>query len=103
VRTGHTAWSDGNTHETGMTTAWTPNRAINSPAAGGADVDLSSKLIVQGGPTYVAIVARSFHPSGVNALMGDGSVRFIKSGINGVIWRGLGTIKGGEVIRADAY
>jgi prepilin-type N-terminal cleavage/methylation domain-containing protein len=45
----------------------------------------------------------SHHPSGVNLLLGDGSVRFTKDTINLAIWRGLGTIAGGEVISADSY
>jgi len=44
-----------------------------------------------------------FHPGGVNALLGDGSVRFLKESLNIVIQRSLITAKGGEVISADAY
>ncbi len=47
--------------------------------------------------------ARSFHPGGVNAAMGDGSVRFVKETIAVVTWRALGSINGGEVISADSY
>ncbi|MBX6315073.1 MAG: DUF1559 domain-containing protein [Isosphaeraceae bacterium] len=50
-----------------------------------------------------AKAARSRHPGGVNTLMGDGSVRFIKNSINVAIWRGLGSTHGGEVVSADAY
>jgi hypothetical protein len=39
----------------------------------------------------------------VNALVGDGSVRFIKSSIQWQTWRALGTVAGGEVISADSY
>jgi len=39
----------------------------------------------------------------VNALMGDGSVRFVKSSISGVTWRTLGTVSGGEVVSQEAY
>ena len=45
----------------------------------------------------------SYHPGGVNVLMGDGSVRFIKDSINVVTLRALITLKGGEVVSADAY
>jgi prepilin-type processing-associated H-X9-DG protein len=54
------------------------------------------------GPTFAAITSRSYHPGGVNALLADGSVRFIKSSIAGSVWRALGSINGGEVISADA-
>jgi hypothetical protein len=39
----------------------------------------------------------------VNILLGDGSVRFVKSAVDGMVWRGLGTVAGGEVISADAF
>ena len=105
---GHTFWADGNAHETGVTTAWPPNKVIRNlnplPAnSGGSDLDIETKLISSGGPTYAAIVARSYHPGGVNSLFGDGSVRFIKSSINPYTWRALGTPQGGEIISADQY
>ncbi len=46
---------------------------------------------------------RGNHPGGVNFAFGDGSVRFIKSTINALTYRGLGTRSGGEVISADSY
>ena len=45
----------------------------------------------------------SRHPGGVNLLLGDGSVRFIKDSIDRQVWRALGTIAGGEVLSADSY
>jgi prepilin-type N-terminal cleavage/methylation domain-containing protein/prepilin-type processing-associated H-X9-DG protein len=45
----------------------------------------------------------SFHPSGVNALFGDGSVRFIKDSINPVVMRGLVSLSGGEVLSSDQF
>ncbi|MDG3003188.1 DUF1559 domain-containing protein [Paludisphaera mucosa] len=45
----------------------------------------------------------SLHPGGVNAMMGDGSVRFVKSSVGLQTWRALGTRNGGEVISSDAY
>jgi prepilin-type N-terminal cleavage/methylation domain-containing protein/prepilin-type processing-associated H-X9-DG protein len=45
----------------------------------------------------------SYHPGGVNVLMADGHVQFIKNSINQMTWWALGTIAGGEVISADSY
>jgi prepilin-type processing-associated H-X9-DG protein len=44
-----------------------------------------------------------FHPGGVNALFGDGSVRFIKESLNILTQRSLITPGGGEVVSADSY
>jgi prepilin-type N-terminal cleavage/methylation domain-containing protein/prepilin-type processing-associated H-X9-DG protein len=45
----------------------------------------------------------SYHPGGVNILMGDGSVRYLKDVVNPVVLRGLVTPQGGEVISSDQY
>jgi type II secretory pathway pseudopilin PulG len=42
--------------------------------------------------------ARSWHLGGVNALMGDGSTRFVLETIDLSVWRGLGTRNGGELV-----
>jgi prepilin-type N-terminal cleavage/methylation domain-containing protein/prepilin-type processing-associated H-X9-DG protein len=102
VGTGHTAWVDGNSQETGMTTAFTPNRPAINPT-NGADLDILTLLISKDKPLYGAITARSYHPGGVNALFADGRVHFIKNSIDGMAWRALGTINGGEVISSDSY
>jgi prepilin-type processing-associated H-X9-DG protein len=47
--------------------------------------------------------ASSYHAGGVNTLMADGSVRFIKDTIALYVWWGLGTKAGGEVISADSF
>ncbi len=47
--------------------------------------------------------SRSRHPGGVNTVLADGSVRFVKNTISLQTWRSLGTASGGEVISADAY
>ncbi|SIO10229.1 prepilin-type N-terminal cleavage/methylation domain-containing protein/prepilin-type processing-associated H-X9-DG domain-containing protein [Singulisphaera sp. GP187] len=41
--------------------------------------------------------ATSAHPGGVNVLMGDGNVQFVKNGIAPPVWWGAGTKAGGEV------
>jgi len=42
--------------------------------------------------------ASSWHTGGVNVCMGDGSVRFVSDGIDFNMWRGMGTMAGGEVV-----
>ena len=42
--------------------------------------------------------ANSFHSGGVNAVFGDGSVRFIRNSISPYTWFGLGTRSGGEIL-----
>ncbi|TWT31274.1 hypothetical protein KOR34_46500 [Posidoniimonas corsicana] len=41
--------------------------------------------------------ARSLHPSGVNAAMADGSVRYVNDAIDLAVWQAMATIQGGEV------
>ena len=42
--------------------------------------------------------ARSRHPGGVNVIMADGSSRFVRTGIDRALWRGLGTRNGAEIV-----
>ena len=48
-------------------------------------------------------IATSKHAGGVNVLMADGSVKFIKNTISYVTWWALGTRANGETISSDAY
>ncbi len=68
---------------------WAACRTDCSGGCDGASMDYSN--------------AQSYHPGGVNALLADGSVRFLKSSVSMNIYWGLGTRAGGEVISADAY
>jgi prepilin-type N-terminal cleavage/methylation domain-containing protein/prepilin-type processing-associated H-X9-DG protein len=99
---GHTEWVDGHVHQTGFTTAWPPNTSILSND-NRHDLDINGQREARGGPTFAAVTSRSWHPGGVNVLLGDGSVRLIKDTVDGLVWRGLGTIRGGEVLSSDAY
>jgi prepilin-type processing-associated H-X9-DG protein len=47
--------------------------------------------------------ADSDHPGGVNALLADGRVCFIRDTINPRAWWALGTRAGGEVLTAEDY
>lgn len=96
--TGHSEWHHGADHHNGFTTAWTPNRVTSGTFAGVTypDVNLTGIREENGGPTYSAITARSYHAGGVNVLYADGAVAFVPDSINGWIWRGMATIAGGE-------
>ena len=69
--------------------AVTDARRINGPRAGATADDLARPS--------------SNHPGGVNVLLCDGSVKFIKDTINQRSWWALGTKAGGEVVSADSY
>jgi prepilin-type N-terminal cleavage/methylation domain-containing protein/prepilin-type processing-associated H-X9-DG protein len=46
--------------------------------------------------------ARSNHAGGVNLLLCDGSVRFIRNSISLSVWQAYGTRMGGEVVSSDS-
>jgi prepilin-type N-terminal cleavage/methylation domain-containing protein/prepilin-type processing-associated H-X9-DG protein len=48
-------------------------------------------------------ISSSNHPGGVNMLLADGSVRFVKSSISQNVWMSLGTRDGSEVVSSDSY
>ena len=102
IKLAHNVWVNSDVAFGGFTTALPPNyHAEANP--GYPDEDLVSADENNGGPTFAAVMARSYHPGGIDTLFCDGSVHFLKDAINPVTWRGLSTIAGGEVISADAY
>ena len=69
-----------------------------------AVVDTYGDIGAFGGRADINMVpASSNHPGGVNALFGDGSVKFIKSTINFLAWYALATPDGGELVGSDQY
>lgn len=101
---GHTEWVEGDVHETGFTTTFTPNLAVPHTDHGITySIDLTSMRDGESATalTYAAVTARSYHPGLVNALLMDGSVRQIDDGIDLNLWRALGTRAGGEVASLD--
>jgi prepilin-type N-terminal cleavage/methylation domain-containing protein/prepilin-type processing-associated H-X9-DG protein len=96
---GHTEWVEGDVHETGFTTTFTPNTEVVYTDAGSTySVDMTS---IRDGesttlPTYAAVTARSYHPGHVNVAMLDGSVRTVTDDVDLVVWRAAGTRAGGE-------
>ena len=49
--------------------------------------------------TDIFVLARSYHPGGVNLGLVDGSVRFIANGVDPLTYKGLGSRNGNEVLR----
>jgi prepilin-type N-terminal cleavage/methylation domain-containing protein/prepilin-type processing-associated H-X9-DG protein len=46
----------------------------------------------------MVVPPNSSHTGGVNVAMGDGSIRFVRDGIDLAAWRGMGTVRGSEVV-----
>jgi prepilin-type N-terminal cleavage/methylation domain-containing protein/prepilin-type processing-associated H-X9-DG protein len=98
---GHTEWVDGKAHETGITTAFTPNTRIELTSGGTAyDIDLISKSESADNtqPTYAVVTPRSYHAGGVNVALMDGSVRTATDEIDITIWHALSTRAGNDIV-----
>lgn len=52
---------------------------------------------------FAARTSNSYHYSGVNSLLGDGSVRFFHEGIDEKVWRALGTRNGSESFSIEGF
>jgi len=99
----HTQWVAGRTLQSGMTTTFPPNTKIPYASGGKTyDVNFTSARVSPSAPQhgYRVVLARSYHWGGVNALLLDGSVRFVSSTTDQATWRALGTRAGGEVVGA---
>lgn len=97
ARSTHVEWVDGKIHETGFTTVFTPNTNVAYTSAGITyDVDYVAATESNIGDTYAAVTSRSFHTGGVNVLLMDGSVRFVRDSVSLATWRAMGTRGGGE-------
>ena len=101
---GHTEWADARAHQTGFTAVFAPNTEVICDAGGTKyDVDWNNQQEGKStsAPTFAAVTARSYHPSGINALLMDGSVRTVSESINLVTWRAMATRAGGEVFNDE--
>jgi prepilin-type N-terminal cleavage/methylation domain-containing protein/prepilin-type processing-associated H-X9-DG protein len=85
---------------------------LNAPADTTGNIFIACFTPVTFPPDWVPVPAcrdlgqfgfRSLHPGGANFAMADGSVRFVKDGINVPTYRALATRAGGEAIGADQY
>ena len=77
--------------------------AINAIWASGHNIFDQSAPINARPPTEYGEELTSQHPGGVNVLLGDGSVRFLKNTTNVVPLSALCTRASGEVIDASSY
>jgi len=102
-RSGHLLWTAGGVDQTGFTTALTPNFKLTSVFSRNNETDIIGVREWLGGPTYAAVVARSRHAGGVNALMGDGSVQFVQETLAPPVWRAMGTLGGNEIVDSSRF
>jgi prepilin-type N-terminal cleavage/methylation domain-containing protein/prepilin-type processing-associated H-X9-DG protein len=73
----------------------TPNsRTCAGMPAGGMMMGSMADMAVQLPPS-------AYHPGGVNVLLGDGGVRFVKETVDLGVWRALSTRNGNEIIPAQ--
>ena len=104
TNSGHTEWVDSRVHQSGFTTVFSPNTKVIYEAGGQSyDVDFNSSREGKSlaNLTYAAVTSRSYHSGGVNSGLGDGSVRFLSSNIDLVVWRALGSRDGGEALSLE--
>jgi len=101
---GHTEWVDARVHQSGLTTTFPPNTKVPY-STGGIDYDIDFNSRREGttlmATTFAAVTARSYHSGGVNVLLMDGSVRFVRNAIPAATWQALGTRSGGEVATVE--
>lgn len=103
TNSGHTEWVDARVHQSGVTTTFTPNTRVPYNVGGSFDIDFNSSREgkTTNRVTMAAVTARSYHPTLVNVLMLDGSVRSVSDSVQLRVWRAMGTRSGGEVFELD--
>jgi prepilin-type N-terminal cleavage/methylation domain-containing protein/prepilin-type processing-associated H-X9-DG protein len=96
----HDAWMSSPAHCPNLfMTINGPNSTVPDNALCGTIPNTDPKMpCVSGSSTSRVNSARSRHPSGVNASLCDGSVRFFPDSINLTAWRAYGSMDGGETI-----
>ncbi len=76
----------------------TPNTKTNDVMVPGYCVDNPRFGLPCVGGANRHKAARSRHPGGVNVLLGDGSVRFVRDSVSLNVWQAVGSMNGGESI-----
>lgn len=101
VDSGHTEWVDGRVQQSGFTATFTPNTKVLCSQSGTEyDVDWTNRQ-EGSSPTVItnaAVTSRSYHRTGVQASMMDGSVHFFHDNIDLFVWQALATRDGNEAV-----
>ena len=72
---------------------------VSTPNMEGGDCNLGNATTAEASYCDLcSLAARSFHSGGVNCLMMDGSVHFVRNGIALPVWRALGSRAGSELV-----
>jgi len=76
------------------------NKNVGGPANQNGHCGDYGTVYNPGGWSFVVAhtAASSFHTGGVNACMGDGSVRFYSDSTDFATWQAIGTKQGGEIV-----
>lgn len=99
MRNAHEFWALGRLYRgAGFTMLLPPN----SPHAD-CDMEAGGKRLPPRAFSGAMTSSRSRHPGGVNMLMADGNVHWIKNSIDQAVWWALGTKAGDEIIDASSY
>ena len=93
--TGQTTW------DSRRLNSWLRGTIPEGPVMNGYLTPNSPKPDSISGSTKLT-AARSYHSGGVNALLCDGSVRFLKNSVSLPVYRGLWTRGGGEILSSDS-
>jgi prepilin-type processing-associated H-X9-DG protein len=88
----------GNTFVSGDYTASRYNHVLRPNSISVAVVSPGGDMAAAINSGVQATSASSRHPGGVNLVLVDGSTRFISNDVDLQIWRGLGSIAGGETL-----
>jgi len=107
---GNTEWCDGRTHQDGLTTTFAPGTLTPNTAGQyteGDDGDFTSQREGRGASSatstahFASVTSRSYHPGVCNGLMMDGSTSSFRQNMDTIVWRGLGTRNGREIVNRD--
>jgi prepilin-type N-terminal cleavage/methylation domain-containing protein/prepilin-type processing-associated H-X9-DG protein len=92
----------GSSNHFDLETVW-PGAIKENPVDDHAHTTLFQSAYLINNPNFDDRNSMSYHPGGSNYLFGDGSVKFLKLGIDLGVYQSLGSRAGGEVVGSDQY